>query len=342
LLKKMSFALLFLLTAFVLGGFFLPHQFHVERSVSVDRPASVVFALLNSYQTFNEWSPWAARDPDASYALSGPESGAGARLSWKGDPRTVGEGWQEITVGDPSRRIDIQMDFGEQGRAQSYFDLTEQPGNTFITWGFDTDISEGNGVLGTLVGKYFGLFLDKWVGADYEQGLQSFKQFAESLPPADFGGSVIDVVDAVPVDILYVSGDSSQESTDVATALANAYREISVFMTEQGIEIVGQPMAITRGWDENGYQFDAAIPVNQLPEETSGNVHAGQSPSGPAVRYTHVGPYDDMLSAYAELASYMAANGLSEGPMSWEHYISDPGSTPAEEIITHIYFLIQQ
>lgn len=338
----MSFGLLFLLTSFVVGGFFLPYQFHVERSVTVERPASVVFALLNSYQSFNEWSPWAARDPDALYTLSGPDFGPGARLSWKGDPRTVGEGWQEITASVPYSRIDIQMDFGEQGRAQSFYGLSEQPGGTTITWGFYTDISEGSGFLGTLVGKYFGLFLDRWVGADYEQGLQSFKQFVESMPNADFSESVIEVVTAEPVNILYVSGDSSQASTDVGTALTEAYREISVFMSVQGIEMAGQPMAITRGWDENGYQFDAAIPVGNLPEETTGNIQTGQSPSGPAVRYTYTGSYDGMLSAYEELASYMAANGLREGPLSWEHYISDPGSTPEDEIITHIYFLIRQ
>jgi hypothetical protein len=37
----------------------------------------------------------------------------------------------------------------------------------------------------------------------------------------------------------------------------------------------------------------------------------------------------------------MAAHGLKEGRVSWEHYISDPGQTPAGEIITHIYFLIE-
>lgn len=99
-------------------------------------------------------------------------------------------------------------------------------------------------------------------------------------------------------------------------------------------------MAITRAWSEQGYQFDAAIPVAMRPVDLSGRVRAGQSPSGPSVRVVHIGPYDRMTPSYEKLAAYMAAHGLREGNVSWEHYISDPGATPEEELITHIYFLI--
>jgi effector-binding domain-containing protein len=34
----------------------------------------------------------------------------------------------------------------------------------------------------------------------------------------------------------------------------------------------------------------------------------------------------------------MAAHGLQEGTLSWEHYISDPGETPEQDLVTHIYF----
>jgi effector-binding domain-containing protein len=47
-----------------------------------------------------------------------------------------------------------------------------------------------------------------------------------------------------------------------------------------------------------------------------------------------------MMPTYEKLAAYMGAHGLREGPVSWEQYISDPGVTPSDELITHIYFLI--
>jgi effector-binding domain-containing protein len=105
--------------------------------------------------------------------------------------------------------------------------------------------------------------------------------------------------------------------------------------------MAGQPMAITRSWDENGYRFDAALPVSELPGVTTGKVQSGQSPAGRAARYTHTGPYDQMLDAYDQLAAYMAANGLRGGDVSWEHYISDPGETDPGDLVTHIYFLLE-
>jgi effector-binding domain-containing protein len=111
-------------------------------------------------------------------------------------------------------------------------------------------------------------------------------------------------------------------------------------MTGNQMEMSAQPMTITRAWSESGYAFDAAIPVVMKDVVLSGNVQAGKSPSGRAVRVIHRGPYDRMMPTYEKLSAYMTANGLREGPVSWEHYISDPGKTPGNELITHIYFQI--
>ena len=342
MLKKLVLVSLVFLTAFVLGGAFLPSEHHVERSVTLKQSPSVVYTLLNSYRTFNEWSPWASRDPNAVYRTSGPDSGVGARLDWSGDPRQVGTGWQQITSSTPYNRVEMHLDFGEQGIASSFFDISPVEGGSAVTWGFSTDVTADKGVLGALMGKYFGLLLDKWVGLDYEQGLANFKVYAEALPASDFEGAAIEVVNVEPLQILYVSGSTSQEAGDVAEALAAAFAEITVFMADNDLEMSGQPMAITRGWDEAGYRFDAAIPVDEAPGSTTGNVMSGFSPSGPAVRYVHLGSYDGMLEAYDQLAAFMASNGLVEGAVSWEHYISDPGNTPEEEIVTHIYFLLDR
>ena len=47
-----------------------------------------------------------------------------------------------------------------------------------------------------------------------------------------------------------------------------------------------------------------------------------------------------MMPTYEKLAAYMTAHGLSQGSVSWEHYISDPAETSPEELITHVYVLI--
>jgi effector-binding domain-containing protein len=340
-LKKVFSIVLVLFAAFVVTGYLLPKQVHIERSITIDRPASMMFELLNSYRHFNDWSPWAGRDPNAEFVISGPESGVGARMSWIGEPHLVGSGWQEIVASKPYEKINIKLDFDAQGIADTGFTLVAQGDATVITWFFDSDLTEGVNYLDSFLARYFGLLFDRWVGGDYELGLANLKRFAESLPVSDFNQLKIERIDVLAQNILFVTSSSSQDPADIALAMAAAYGEISVLMNTAGINMTGQPMAITRAWEEGSYQFDAAIPVDSVPEELTGNIKPGLSPAGPAVRAVHHGGYDQMMPTYEKLAAYMSAHGLSHGKISWEHYISDPANTAPQDMITHIYIMLE-
>ena len=113
-MQKLLIFLLLLVVVFFGAGMFLPSQIHVERSIVINRPAATVFTLLNSYRTFNRWSPWAQQDPGAVFTFSGPDSGVGARMSWVGDPAMTGTGYQEIVSSTPYEHLGIKLDFGAQ------------------------------------------------------------------------------------------------------------------------------------------------------------------------------------------------------------------------------------
>ncbi len=326
---------------FLLVGFYLPKTAHVERSVWIARPASTVFVLLNGFSTFSAWSPWSERDPDTVYGYSGPVSGVGARMSWSGDPRLVGSGWQEITQSTPWSMIRLQMQLDQVGKATSYYQVRPAGDSAQLTWGFDMNLVEGQGLFSSLLVRYFGLFFDRWIGADYEAGLERFKTYAESFPATDFSDLDVEILQVEPVDILYVVMGRRESAGGIAVGLASAFNEISALMAHQSVEMQSQPMAITRAWDEGNYEFDAAIPADTAGVELSGNVRAGKSPGGRAVRVVHRGPYDTMAASYAKLAAYLAVHGIAQGQVSWEQYISDPGQTAPGETVTHIYFLIE-
>jgi len=341
-LKKVGLVALLLFAAFVITGYLLPTHAHVERSITVERPPNMLFAIVNSYRNFEQWSPWAERDPNAVYALSGPDSGVGARMSWSGEPHLVGSGWQEIIVSIPYEQIDILLDFDTQGIATSSFSFQPAGEATLITWSFDSELTEGLSFIDGFLARYFGLLFDRWVGNDYEKGLVNLKRLAESLPVSDFSQLEISQLDVAAQDILFVTTSSSQDPADIASAIAVAYAEISEFMSAEGIYMAGQPMAITRAWEGGSYQFDAAIPVDLIPASLSGNIQAGLSPSGPAVRAIHHGAFDQMMPTYEKLAAYMSAHGLNHGSVSWEHYITDPANTGIKDMITHIYIMLDE
>ncbi|MGB5291505.1 MAG: SRPBCC family protein [Lysobacterales bacterium] len=330
-----------LIAAFVVTGYLLPKRVHVERSITIERPAPMIFEILNSYRYFNEWSPWAKRDPDARFTVSGPESGVGARISWAGDPQLVGSGWQQIVASKPYEQINIKLDFDAQGVADTGFTLTPAGDATRVTWFFDSDLTEGVNLLDSFLARYFGLLFDRWVGGDYELGLANLKKFAESLPASDFSQLKIERVDVEAQTILFVTSTSRQDPSDIARAMSVAYAEISEFMNLKGIRMNGQPMAITRARGEGNYQFDAAIPVDFVPSGLSGNINSGLSPAGLAVRAVHHGAYDQMMPTYTKLAAYMSAHGLRQGQISWEHYISDPGNTAPDDMITYVYIMLE-
>ena len=60
----------------------------------------------------------------------------------------------------------------------STISLVPEGTGTRVTWTLDTDFS------GSLIGRYFGLALDRMVGPDYEKGLAQLKAVAEATTPA--------------------------------------------------------------------------------------------------------------------------------------------------------------
>lgn len=157
------------------GGLLLPATSHLERSITIERPPGQVFATLNSFSRFNDWSPWFEIDPAAKYAYSGPASGVGARMTWVGNS-SVGSGSQEILESTPDSRIVNALDFGGS-RARATFQLAPDGTGTRVTWSLDSE--HGYNPINRLFGAFL---LDGMVGQDYQKGLDKLKATLESGP----------------------------------------------------------------------------------------------------------------------------------------------------------------
>lgn len=173
ILKWLLGALMVLAVVTVGGALLLPAQSRVERSASIARPPAEVFEVLNSFQRFNEWSPWFAADPNARYTYTGPATGVGAKMSWAGN-RSVGSGSQEILESVPPSRIVNALDFGGAGQARATYTLVPEGHTTRVTWSLQ--VSHGMNPLD----RWFGfLLLDRVVGQDFERGLAQLKALLE-------------------------------------------------------------------------------------------------------------------------------------------------------------------
>src|SRR5580698_3939490 len=104
MMRKILLSLVVLLIAAAAVGLVLPRHARVERSVVIDRPASLIFATVNSFQLFPRWSPWQDLDPNMHQSAEGPRDGVGAKLVWSGNDK-VGSGTQLITGAVPDRSV---------------------------------------------------------------------------------------------------------------------------------------------------------------------------------------------------------------------------------------------
>lgn len=166
-------AVAILVAAVIVIGLMLPRQVSVMRTIDITAPAGAIFPHVNSLRATAAWSPWLDRDPDVQVIYSGPDSGVGARMVWTSDNPQVGSGTQEIVASVENARVETALDFGDMGTAGARFDLTGTDAGTSVTWGLDTDMGAGP------IGRWMGLMMDKWVGADYEAGLANLKALVE-------------------------------------------------------------------------------------------------------------------------------------------------------------------
>ena len=173
ILKLILAVVVVLASIFVIGGLILPRSVEVSRSIDIDAPASAVFPHVNDLRATQAWSPWLGRDPDVQVTFSGPETGVGATMAWTSDQPDVGNGTQEITQSLPDEQVITALDFGDMGTATASFDLSGTEARTTVTWGLTADMGAGP------MGRWMGLMMDKWVGADYEQGLSNLKALVE-------------------------------------------------------------------------------------------------------------------------------------------------------------------
>ena len=177
---QVLFIILGALVVIVLGLFvfslFLSSRIKIERTLIMKARPEVVFQEVDNLHNWERWSPWHRLDPHLKIVYGEKERGAGASYSWESRKRKVGSGSITITESRPYEYIAININFQERSSARGYFRFEpagEGSESTRVTWGMEMDM--GNNP----ANKLMGIMLDKWVGRDYEKGLQQLATAAE-------------------------------------------------------------------------------------------------------------------------------------------------------------------
>ena len=103
-----------------------PDEFVVERSATLAAPAAAVFAKVNDFHKWTEWSPWEKLDPNLKRTYAGNESGVGAIYTWAGNGK-AGEGRMTILESKPAESILLRLEFFKPFKATTSFGYNPAP-----------------------------------------------------------------------------------------------------------------------------------------------------------------------------------------------------------------------
>ena len=152
-----------------------PKSYDVNRDIIINKNKADVFAYLKSLKNQDNWSPWAAKDPNMKKDFKGTDGEVGCVSYWEGN-KDVGKGEQEITKIVDGERIEGELRFLKPFKSTSncYLTVTSIDDNkTKVTWGFS-----GSNKFPVSIMMLF-MNMDKSVGGDFESGLNKLKSILD-------------------------------------------------------------------------------------------------------------------------------------------------------------------
>ena len=145
-------------------------------------------------------------------------------------------------------------------------------------------------------------------------------------------------VEATPQTMIYFSTRSSMEPEKIGQLMTSAFEALGKFMAETQVAPLGPPLTVYRDWAEGTMTMEVGFPVSDADaEKAKGDIHAGKTPGGHALKAIHRGPYDKLSETYAAIDAEIKKAGMQQSTLMWEVYFGEPGKTPDAELVTEIY-----
>ena len=160
-------------------GFYVnmqPGEFNYSRKTIINAQAEKIFAQINDFHNWKDWSPWANLDPSMKLEITGAPRGVGAVYHWLGNSK-AGEGIMKLVENKESTLVKIDIQFIKPFAANNVALFTLSPSG-----------NNGIEVVWSMTGKrpfiikMMGVFVDmeNLIGKDFEKGLSSLKTVSES------------------------------------------------------------------------------------------------------------------------------------------------------------------
>lgn len=150
----------------------------------------------------------------------------------------------------------------------------------------------------------------------------------------------VDAVSLPPKPAAILTGRAKWE--EAVPSLKASFQRIEADLAKAGIAPTGRPIAVFAKTDDDGFQYEAMIPIAAMPEpkppENDG-LRFGTTPSGKALRFPHKGSYDEIDGTYETLTAYLDAKDVVVQDKFIEEYVTDLTDKADEKLDVNIYAL---
>ena len=124
-------------------------------------------------------------------------------------------------------------------------------------------------------------------------------------------------------------------------ALAQAFATLREQSQRLGVKETGYPLAVFVETDDQGFKYEAELPVDSLPAQRPADLAAelrfGATPEGKAIRFVHRGAYDEIDSTYEAVSAYVDVKGFEVKDTLIEEYIEMGQDSSDMAIEVHIF-----
>lgn len=138
----------------------------------------------------------------------------------------------------------------------------------------------------------------------------------------------------------YIEGKADRDG--IYAAILGSLGVVKRDLDKAGIKPAGRPLAVFVESDDSGFRYHAGYPLETPPQGgLSDAERVGQTPSGKAMRFEHLGSYADIDATYDAITAYLDEKGIDAQDSFVEEYANDVKDPDDPTLQVNIYVLLK-
>lgn len=298
-----------------------PKNFNTVRSTTMNAPPTLIYNIVNDYETWSTWSDWEARDPSMVSTLGDKTVGVGASSSWTGKD---GKGEMKMLESVKGERIKNQLNFeGFDGNSYGVWAFKDEgEGKTKVSWAMESD----KDLPFIMRGMMFVVGAVSGMEKSFDNGLANIKVIAEERAlNKSYGGYKI--VDTATPEKHYVMSRSEVNTNMIKQFYTNNLGALFSKVQGGGLESDGgMPSCLFFKMDDRGGKADMAVAIPVTNPMSIPGLSTLTIPERRALTIDFYGDNTDTSKAHDAMKQYLKDQDLLYDSPVVEEYVTDPST----------------